>query len=88
MNLIYLYLKCIFYLFYEVKKTACYLCDMLSNVSVNFNWVHPPGQPPGISSKNFPRGRDLTLKVARGRESDKGRDFVENEIETSKNSVD
>ena len=25
-------LKCIFYLFLEVTKTACYLCDMLSNL--------------------------------------------------------
>ena len=24
------------------------------NVSVNSNWVHPPGQPPGISSKTLP----------------------------------
>ena len=24
--------RCIFYLFLEIKKTACYLCDMLSNL--------------------------------------------------------
>ena len=24
--------RCIFYLFLEMKKTACYLCDMLSNL--------------------------------------------------------
>ena len=27
-----------------------------SNISVNSNWVHPPGQSPGISSKNLPGG--------------------------------
>ena len=26
------------------------------NVSVNSNWVHPPGQPPGIRSKKLPGG--------------------------------
>ena len=25
-------------------------------VSVSSNWVHPPGQPPGISSKTLPGG--------------------------------
>ena len=29
---------------------------LLTNVSVNSNWVHPPGQPPGISSKSLPGG--------------------------------
>ena len=30
---------------------------ILAYVSVNSNWVHlPPGQPPGISSKNLPGG--------------------------------
>ena len=29
---------------------------LLCNVSVNSNWVHPPGQPPGISSKTLPGG--------------------------------
>ena len=38
----------------------------LVNVSVNSNWVHPPGQPPGISSKNLPGGRDLTFESCLG----------------------
>ena len=38
---------------------ACY-------VSVNSNWVHPPGQPPGISSKNLPGDRDLTFESCPG----------------------
>ena len=38
----------------------------LCNVSVNSNWVHPPGQPPGISSKNLPGGRDLTFESCPG----------------------
>ena len=29
---------------------------LTNNVSVNSNWVHPPGQPPGISSKTLPGG--------------------------------
>ena len=29
---------------------------MIPNVSVNSNWVHPPGQPPGISSKTLHGG--------------------------------
>ena len=44
---------------------------MQSYVSVNSNWVHPPGQPPGISSKRLPGGRGF----------DKGGDFVEIESE-------
>ena len=36
------------------------------NVSVNSNWVHPPGQPPGISSKTLPGGRDLTFESCPG----------------------
>ena len=60
-----------------------------SNVSVNSNWVHLPGQPQGISSKNLPRGSGFDFrKLPRGQEFDKGRDYVENEIETSKNNVD
>ena len=34
----------------------------ICNVSVNSNWVHPPGKPPGISSINLPGGRDLTFE--------------------------
>ena len=56
---------------------------------VNFIWVHPLGQPPGLAQKTCPGGRDLIfLKLPRGREFDKGRDYVENEVETSKNSLD
>ena len=43
------------------------------------------GQPPGISSKTCPGVSGFHLrKLPRGREFDKGRDYVENEIETSK----
>ena len=59
------------------------------NVSVNSNWVQLPGQPPEISSKSLPGGSVFDFrKLAGGREFDKGRDYVENEIETSKYSVD
>ena len=38
----------------------------------------PPWQPPGISSKILPGGRDLTFESCPGgREFDKGGDFVE-----------
>ena len=30
--------------------------DIEINVSVNSNWVHPPGHAPEISSKNLPGG--------------------------------
>ena len=55
----------------EAKKIS----SPVINVSVNSNWVHLPGQPPGISSKNFPGGSGFDLNC------------VKNEIETSKNSV-
>ena len=56
------------------------------NVSVNSNWVHPPPwQPRGISSTDLPGGLAFDFrKLPGGREFDKGRDYVENEIETSK----
>ena len=54
------------------------LKNLPTKVSVNSNWVHSPGKPSGISSKNLPRAREF----------DKGWDFVENEIETSKKSMD
>ena len=59
-------------------------------VSVNSNWVHTPGQPPGITSKNLPKGVGIwLLKVARGPENIwQGPGFVKNESETSKNCVD
>ena len=53
------------------------------NVSVNSNWIHPPGQPPGISSKTLPGGSGSDFsKLPRGREFDKGGDFVEIQSET------
>ena len=36
------------------------------NVSVNSNWVHPPGQPPGLAQKTCPGGRDLAFKSCPG----------------------
>ena len=39
------------------------------SVSVNSNWVHPPEQTPGISSKNLPGGRDLTFESCPGAEN-------------------
>ena len=36
------------------------------NVSVNSNWVHPPGQPPGLAQKHCPGGRDLTFESCPG----------------------
>ena len=52
-------------------------------VSVNSNWVHPPGQPPGISSKTLPGGSEFDVwKLPGGREFDKGGDFVEIQNET------
>ena len=45
----------------------------------------PRGQSPGISSKNLPGGSGFDFrKLPGGREFDKGRDYVENEIETFK----
>ena len=43
-------------------------------MSHQFQLGTSPVQPPGISSKNLPGGREF----------DKNRDFVENESETSK----
>ena len=48
-------------------------------VSVNSNWVHPPG----ISSKELPGGSGSDFrKLPGGREFDKGGDFVEIQSET------
>ena len=57
---------------------------MEAYVSVNSNWVHPlPGNPRGLAKKNCLGGRDLTFeKLPRGREFDKGGDFVEIQNET------
>ena len=38
-------------------------------VLVNSNWVHPPGQPPRISSKRLPGGWDLTFESCPGAEN-------------------
>ena len=57
-------------------------------VSVYSNWVHSPRATPGISSKTCPGVGFDFWKLPGGREFDKDRDFVENESETSKNSVD
>ena len=35
-------------------------------VSVNSNWVHPPGQPRGLAHKNFPGGWDLAFESCPG----------------------
>ena len=48
----------------------------------------PRGQPPGISSKTCPRGRDLTFKSCLGPGIRQGPGFCENESETSKNCMD
>ena len=47
-----------------------------SNVSVKSNWVHPPGQPPGISFKKLPGRLGFDFWKY------KGQDFVENKSET------
>ena len=53
------------------------------NVSVNSNWVHPPGNPRGLAHKNCPGGSGFDfLKLPGGREFDKGGDFVEIQSET------
>ena len=58
-------------------KTSFIYCPMddSANVSVNSNWVHPPGQPPEISSKNLSgESRFDFRKLPGDREFDKGRD--------------
>ena len=35
---------------------------LLGYVSVNSNWVNPPGNPRGLAQKTCPGGRDLTFK--------------------------
>ena len=47
-------------------------------VSVNSNWVHLTGQPPGVCSKKFPWWSAFDFwKLPGGRLFNKGRDFVE-----------
>ena len=49
----------------------------------------PPDNPRGLAQKNLPGGSGFDFwKLPGGREFDKDRDFVKNENETSKNSVD
>ena len=35
-------------------------------VSVNSNWVHPPGNPRGLAQKTCPGGRHLTFESCQG----------------------
>ena len=35
-------------------------------VSVNSNWVHPPGNPRGLAQKTCPGGRDLSFESCWG----------------------
>ena len=40
---------------------------LLTNVSVNSNWVHPPGNPRGLAQKAcLGGGRDLTFESCLG----------------------
>ena len=60
---------------------------MTSNVSVNSNWVHPPGQPPGISSKKL--ARDSTFESCPGaRNSTRTGILWKMKVKLQKNSVD
>ena len=62
---------------YDVRTQLSHL-----NVSVNSNWVHPPGNPRGLAQK-IVRGSGFDFrKFPGGREFDKGRDFVEIQSET------
>ena len=38
------------------------ICMYVCNVSVNSNWVHPPGNPRD-QLKKLPGGRDLTFEI-------------------------
>ena len=74
---------------------ACILCSegsrtySWSNVSVNSNWVHPPQQPPGISSKNLPGGRDLTFESCPGAGTSTRTGILwKMKVKLQKNSVD
>ena len=54
--------------FYDVAAILVFNNKYISciYVSVNSNWVHAPGQPPGISSKNLPMGQHLTFESCPG----------------------
>ena len=59
--------------------TINYQTVSLFDVSVNSNWVHPPG---GISSKNLPGESGFDFwQLPGGPEFDKDREFEENESE-------
>ena len=67
----------------EVKHLAPTPYTMSTYVSVNSNWVHPPGNPGGLAQKNCPGvGIWLYWKLPGGREFHKGRDFVKIQNET------
>ena len=50
----------------ELTSTADLNRTLVSNVSVNSNWVHPPRQPPGISSENLPGGSEFDFQKLPG----------------------
>ena len=62
---------------------------MVCYVSVNSNWVHPPGQPPGISSKTLPEGQDLNCESCLGAGNlTRARILLKMKVKLQKNSVD
>ena len=60
-----------------------------SYVSVNSNWVHPPGNPRGLAQKTCPGGRDLTFEICPGAgNSTKTGILWKIKVKLQKNSVD
>ena len=58
-------------------------------VSVNSNWVHPLGQPPGISSKSCLGGRDLAFESFPGAGNSTRTEILwKMKVKLKKNSVD
>ena len=53
-----------YFLFYTPRRLFNYGPFRCSApyVSVNSNWVHPPGNPRGLAQKHCPGGRDLTFE--------------------------
>ena len=65
------------------------MLNLVSNVSVNSIWVHSPGQPPEISSKNLPGCRDLTFESCPGAwNSTMTGSLWKMKVKLQKNSVD